>query len=379
MRIDHIEAFAMSVPVENGIAFGIGRVKRRDTVVVRIRTSGGLVGYGEAHHARSAGSIAHLINHTLAPLLIGADANGTSHVWDLVYRLQIKTHGMGQAAVMALSGIDQALWDIRGKAANLPLYKLLGGTRRAVPAYAGGVSLGWVDPAKLVEEVAAAMEGNYNAAKLRVGDVFANDMARVSAVSQAFGDKLEILVDANTNYTIADALKIVPHLRDHNVAWLEEPFAPHETASYKALAAVSTVPIATGENHYTRYDFANLLYDENIHIWQPDISKAGGITEVMRIAALGAARGVAICPHTSTTGINMAATIHMLAALENGRYFEGDISEPNPYRTQLTSEPYVVEEGSVVRPLDKPGIGVEVDEDFIKAHPIQDGLAYILN
>lgn len=378
MIIDDIQAFAMSVPVENGIAFGIGRVKRRDTVVVRIRTKGGLVGYGEAHHARSAGSIAHLINHTLRPLLIGSDAAAVTDVWDRVYRLQIKTHGMGAAAVIALSGIDLALWDIRGKAVGWPLYKLLGGSNRPIPTYAGGVSLGWIDPTALVEEVAAAVAINYNAVKLRVGDTLAKDLSRVRTVRKAFGDDLTIMVDANTNYSLEQALAISPHLQELGVLWLEEPFAPHETASYAALAGRG-VAVATGENHYTRFEFANLLDGQDIHIWQPDISKTGGITEMLRIAALGAARGRRISPHTSTTGLNMAATIHVLASIENGQYFEGDISEPNPYRTVFTSTPYEVGIGSTVRPSEKPGIGVEVDEDFIARHPVQDGLAYVLN
>ena len=375
MKIVDVKAQALSVPVEDGIVFGIGKVLRRDTVLVRIETEDGIVGYGESHHGRAAGSIAHIVNSVLRYFLIGEDATDVVGIWQRIYTMQLRSHGLGAATSIAMSGIDQALWDIRGKAVGWPLYKLLGGSSRKIKAYAGGVSLGWSEPAVLCEEVAQALEGNYKAVKLRGGDTPARDIARVAAVREAFGDDLTIMVDANTNYTVADVLKVLPAFEELGVEWLEEPFAPHDHRSY-ATADRSNVPLAAGENHYTRFEFHRLIEDGHVGILQPDLSKAGGITEVLRIAALGSAWKLPICPHTATTGLNMAVTIHVLASIDNAGYFEGDISEANLFRDELVSTPYTVAADGTVSPLERPGIGVDVDEDFARAHPFIDGLAY---
>ncbi len=375
MKIVDVEARALSIPVADGIVFGIGKVLRRDTVLVKVTTEDGIVGYGESHHGRAAGSVAHVVNSLLKHFVVGADATDVVGIWQRIYTMQLRSHGLGAATAIAMSGIDQALWDIRGKATGWPLYKLLGGSARKVKAYAGGVSLGWSEPQSLCEEVAAATARGYKAVKLRGGDGVRRDIARVTAVREAFGDDLTIMVDANTNYTLDDAVRVLPAFRELGVAWLEEPFAPHDYRSY-ARADHAGVPLAAGENHYTRFEFHRLVEDAHVDIIQPDLSKSGGITEVLRIAALGSAWKLPLCPHTATTGINMAVTIHVLAAVENGGYFEGDISEPNPFRDRLVSSPYAVAADGTVSPREAPGIGVEVDEDFARAHPFVDGPAY---
>ncbi|MBN8999346.1 MAG: mandelate racemase/muconate lactonizing enzyme family protein [Rhizobiales bacterium] len=375
MKVVDVKAYALSVPIEDGIVFGIGKVLRRDTVLVRVETDDGIVGYGESHHGRAAGSIAHIVNSLLRHWVIGRDASDVVGIWQHIYTMQLRSHGLGAATAIAMSGIDQALWDIRGKAVGWPLYRLLGGSARKVKAYAGGVSLGWSAPEALCDEVAAALELGYRAVKLRVGDTVERDIERTRAVRQHFGQDLTIMVDANTNYTIDDAVRALPAYEELGVAWLEEPFAPHDYRSY-AAADRSTVPLAAGENHYTRFEFHRLVEDGHVRILQPDLSKSGGITEVMRIAALGSAWKMPLCPHTATTGINMAVTIHVLAAAENGGYFEGDISHPDPFRDELVSRPYEVAPDGTVTPLEGPGIGVEIDEDFARAHPFIEGPAY---
>ena len=375
LKVVNVTAQALSVPVEDGIVFGIGKVLRRDTVLVRIETDDGIVGYGESHHGRAAGSVAHIINSLLRHWVVGADPTDVVGIWQRIYTMQLRSHGLGAATSIAMSGIDQALWDIRGKAVGWPLYKLLGGSARKVKAYAGGVSLGWSEPGALCDEVAGAMALGYKAVKLRVGDTIRNDIERTTAVRKRFGGDLTIMVDANTNYTLDDALRVLPAYEELGVAWLEEPFAPHDYRSY-GRASTSTVPLASGENHYTRFEFHRLIEDGHVRIIQPDLSKSGGITEVVRIAALGSAWKLPLCPHTATTALNMAVTIHVLASVENGGYFEGDISNPNPFRDQLASTPYTVAPDGTVAPLEAPGIGVEVDEDFARAHPFVDGPAY---
>jgi L-alanine-DL-glutamate epimerase-like enolase superfamily enzyme len=379
VKIAEVRAYPTSFPLapDAGVMLGIGRAVKRDAVVVKVTTDDGLVGWGEAHHGRAPGAVAHLVNTTLRQLVLGMDAADTTGVWARVYKMQLGSHGMGAAAAIGLSGIDLALWDLRGKAVGWPLYRLLGGAARAIPAYAGGVSLGYQEPAQLVDEARALVAAGYRAVKLRIGDTVERDLERVAAVRKAFGDGLAILTDANTGYTVADARQAMPGLDAHGVGWLEEPFPAHDHRSYAQAATFGRVPLAAGENHYTRFEFTRLIEDRVITILQPDLAKTGGITEGLRIAALASAWKLSINPHTSMTGLSMAASIHFLAAIENAGYFEADVSKNNLFRDRLTSTPYTLDKDGCVRPLEKPGIGVEVDEDFLAKHPVIEGPSYV--
>jgi D-galactarolactone cycloisomerase len=378
MRIADVRGYPTSFPVPpaDAVTLGIGRAVKRDAVVVKVTTEDGLVGWGEAHHARCPGAIAHLVNTTLRQLALGLDAADVVGVWGRIYKMQLGSHGMGAACAMAMSGLDMALWDIRGKATGWPLYRLLGGTSRPIPAYAGGVSLGFQDPDALVEEARAVVSQGYRAVKLRVGDSPDRDLARVGAVRRAFAD-LAILVDANTGYSVADARRVMPGLEAHGVGWLEEPFPAHDHRSYALAAGFGRVPLAAGENHYTRFEFTRVLEDRVITILQPDLSKTGGVTEAFRIAAMASAWKLPIHPHTSMTGLNMAATIHLLAAIDNGGFFEGDVSKGNLFRDRLVTPSPTVGADGCVRPLEGPGLGVEVDEAFLAAHPVIEGPSYV--
>ena len=378
-RIVDIVAYPTSFPLPQNatVQLGIGRAVKRDAVVVKVHTENGLIGYGESHHARAPGTVAHVVNTTLRQLVLGMDAFDTTGVWERVYTMQLQSHGLGAGAAIALSGIDMALWDIRGKASGWPLYKLLGGSAQSIPAYAGGVSLGYQAPEHLVEEVRALTELGYSAVKLRVGDTPQRDLERVQAVRAAFGPDLTLLVDANTGYCLEDVRQVMSRFDELAVGWLEEPFAAHDYRSYATAATFGHIPLAAGENHYTRFEFVRLIEDGAIRILQPDLSKTGGVTEAMRIAALASAWKLPIHPHTSMTGINMAATIHFLAAINNAGYFEADVSQNNLFRDELVSTPYRLDAKGCVLPLEKPGIGVEVDEDFLSVHPVIEGPGYV--
>jgi D-galactarolactone cycloisomerase len=379
MQIADITAFPCSFPAtpRAQVRMGVGRTVKRDAVIVRVRTDDGLVGWGESHHGRSPGTVAHLVNTALRDLVVGMPATDTVGVWQRVYRMQLASHGLGAATAIALSGIDMALWDIRGKAVGWPLHRLLGGGARPIPAYAGGVSLGYQNPAALVDEVAPLLEAGYRAIKLRIGDTPERDVQRVAAVRAAYGDDLVILTDANTGYELPDARRALPGLAEARVGWLEEPFPAHDHRSYAAAAALTTIPLAAGENHYTRYEFERLIGDGTIGILQPDLSKTGGVTEVLRIAALASASRLPIHPHTSMTGLNMAATIHLLAAIDNAGYFEADVSHDNLFRDELTSSPFEITADGTVHPREEPGLGVAVDEEFMQKHPLIEGASYV--
>lgn len=378
-QIRDVKAYASSfpLPADATVTLGIGRTVKRDAVIVKVSTEDGLIGFGESHHGRCPGAVAHLVNTTLRQLVVGMDAFDVVGVWSRIYRMQLASHGMGTAAVIAMSGLDMALWDIRGKAVGWPLYRLFGGSSRPIPAYAGGVSLGYQEPGMLVDEVGALVDTGYRAIKLRVGDSPDRDLERVAAVRKAFGEDLTILVDANTGYSIDDTRQMIPEFESYHVGWLEEPFAAHDRRSYALAATFGTLPLAAGENCYTRFEFSSVIEDGVIQILQPDLSKTGGPTEALRIAAMASAHKLPIHPHTSITGLNMAASIHFLTAIDNSGYFEADVSKNNLFRDALVSTPYTLDADGCVHPLDNPGIGLEVDEAFLKKHPVIEGPAYV--
>jgi L-alanine-DL-glutamate epimerase-like enolase superfamily enzyme len=380
MKITAITAIPLSFRLDQGktVTMGIGSTTKRDTIIVRVETSEGITGYGEAHPGRSPGAVVSLIHNTLAPMLIGLKATDVIGVWKRVHRMQLSSHGVGSGASLGLSGIDMALWDIRGKAAKMPLYELLGGSKRRLPAYAGGISLGYQPKESLAEEAQEYVARGYKAIKLRLGDSAKADIERVLHVRKVLGDDIDILTDANTAYTLADVRRVLPVLADIKAGWLEEPFACNDFSSYREAAKItSLVPIAAGENHYGRFEFAQLREAGAVQIWQPDLSKCGGITEGLAIAAMASAYRIPMHTHSSATGINHAATIHFMAAIENSGYFEACVSHFNPLRDMFGTTFNIGADGCV-EPLDKPGIGLEIDESLFAKYPLIDGPGYVV-
>ena len=379
MKIAAVRAYPTSfpIPAANRVALGIGTAVKRDAVIVKVTTDEGLVGWGEAHHGRAHTAVAKLIDTTLKQLVVGMDADDVSGVWDQMYRFQLASHGMGAGACLAMSGIDMALWDIRGKARSLPLYRLLGGRRKPIAAYAGGVSLGYQPPPDLIAEARKSIDAGYKAIKLRVGDSPERDIERLRAVREEFGQALVVLTDANIGYRLEHVRRVMPVMDELGIGWLEEPFPAHDYRSYREARTYGRTPLAAGENHYTRFEFNRVLEDGAITILQPDLSKTGGITEALRIAALASAWKLPIHPHSSMTGVNHAATIHFLASIDNGGYFEGDVSRGNRFRDELVANPGEIDRDGNVWPLEAPGLGLDVNEEFLAAHPPIEGPGYI--
>ena len=230
----------------------------------------------------------------------------------------------------------------------------------------------------LAEEALGHIANGYRALKLRVGDTAAKDITRVLAVRKAVGDDIDILVDANTNYSLDDVRKVMPAYEEAAVGWLEEPFPPQDRRAYAVAASMGRVPLAAGENHFTRYEFATLIEDGHVQFMQPDLSKTGGVTEALRIAAMASAQKLTVNPHTSATAINMATTIHFLCGIDNPGYFEGDVTSLNPFRDHLADKvPYALDDNGCVTAYDGVGIGLVIDLDFIADHPLIDGPCYV--
>lgn len=375
LAIERVEALACSVPMKQAVSQGLGQAVKRDTVVVKVTVKGGLTGYGESYNGRAPLAVAATVSTTLRDLFTGMNAGETTQAWQKFEDRVLANHGTCAACVCAMSGIDMALWDIRGKAAGQPLHALLGGAPRPVPAYAGGFALGYADPAALADEARDCAARGYRAVKLRLGDALPRDTERAMALRTALPDTA-LLADANCRYSVQDVRTMMPVLTEVGAGWLEEPFPPYRDRDWRAAAAIARLPLAAGENCYTRYEFRRLIDAGAVSVLQPDLSRCGGITEALRIAALASAAGLPVCTHGCHTGLNMAASVHFLASVGNAYWFEGDGSVDNPLRSELCSGSYDLSPDGTVTPLAGPGLGVDVDEDFLRGHPVTAGPAW---
>jgi D-galactarolactone cycloisomerase len=377
MRITHVVASAHSIPFNDPVLrFGVGSNIKRDMVLVKVQAEDGTVGFGEAHHAMAPTAIAEIINHSLAPLVIGMECLDREGAFDRIYRAQIQTHGAGTAVVIGASGIDMALFDLAGKILAQPVYALLGGSRKSIPAYAGGLSLGFQPLDDLEREVQAILDRGYRAIKLRAGHKVDADAERVAHIRRNFGDDIDIAVDAATRYSALDTVAIARYCEANNVYWLEEPFAPDNIAGYLDLKKRTATPLAAGENHYTKQAFRELLRKGAIDIVQADCTKAGGISEVKKIADMAAAFHVRVAPHTSQSILSAAANLHVLSAIPNGLIHEADLAPLNPFRDDLASDPPVITNGMVMAP-DGPGLGLDIREEILEGLPGISGPCYV--
>ena len=185
MKIVELKAFALSAPLKGMPRRGMGQPVKKDAVIVRVRTEDGIVGYGHAHDSLNPVVVAELVNANLAPIVVGADAMAVEDIWQQVYARQGQTHTPGNALYTAQSGVDMAIWDARGKALGLPVYRLLGGSHKKIRAYVGGASFGYKPVEQMIEEAQRCVGQGYTALKLRLGDTVANDIMRVQAVRAA--------------------------------------------------------------------------------------------------------------------------------------------------------------------------------------------------
>ncbi len=375
MKITEIQATALSFPLHNAPRRGTGQPVKKDMVIVKVRTEDGIVGWGEAHHALAPTVVADLVNQNLAPVVRGADAFAFEDLWQLLYMKQGQTHGPGWAFYKALSGIDMAIWDARGKALGQPVYRLLGGSRKRIRAYAGGVCLGYQAPEALLQEAQRFVDQGYTALKLRLGDSVERDLERVRHVRKALGERIDIMVDINTRYSQLDMQRALTGLEECAVFWIEEPFTPDNLADYAHFNARTRLPLAAGENHFTRYEARQLLEGGCVDILQPDPCKCGGITEAKKIADLAMAYRRAFAPHTGMSSIDGAACVHLLCAAQNALVYESDCAAFNPFRDDLVGGAPCVVDG-YIEPNEAPGLGIEIDESLFAKLPGVAGPCY---
>jgi len=352
------------IPAEGQVISRSGLRGSRSAVLIEVRTDVGITGVGSCS---GNGQIIDLIIETiLKPVVIGMDPTKTDDIWDRAYfgggLRQVGSRGIG---VVALSGLDMALWDIRGKVEDVPVFQLIGGAKRdKIAVYA--TALYPEENAGVAKRAVTFAEQGFKGVKIKLGFDFAQDMERVRAVRGAVGRDFPVMTDANMGYEVDTALRAAEVLQECGVFWLEEPLFVEDIEGHAKLKAGAKVPIALGENLHTRYAFEQFIARGAVDILQPDVARAGGITEVTRIASLAAAHRLPISLHTWGDAVALAASLHLSAALENSIVMELDCTA-NPLRTELLTEPLEAH-GGFIQPPEGPGLGIELNPSALERY-----------
>lgn len=333
----------------------------QQAVLVKITTDQGLIGWGECHAPGSPRVHAAIITDLLGPVLTGQDARQVEPLWERMYSTN-RTRGYSTGFTMeAIAGCDLALWDLLGKFTNQPVWQLLGGKYRdRIPAYTS---------AGTVEQALKAFELGFTAVKMSFGKgTTTRDLEKVKAVSRAIGAKGQLLLDSLGAFKLSEASPLGHELDAlGNIGWWEDPLLPEETSGFAALAAQCTTPICAGEELCNRFQFRDYFAARACDIINPDLCRAGGITECRRIAAMADAAGLLWSPHVSTgTALYMSASTQLAAATSNSAILEGGRAHEGPFGNALLREPLVYVPGFAQVP-DRPGLGVEfVDRELQK-------------
>jgi D-galactarolactone cycloisomerase len=327
-----------------------------------VETDEGVSGIGSA--SGNGELIEVIVAKVLKPLLIGMDPTEIDEIWDRAYfrggHKEFGTRGIG---VVALSGIDVALWDILGKVRGVPIYQLLGDKcRDKVPVYA--TALYPEEPEKVAARARAFADQGFHGVKIKVGFDLEQDIRIVRAVRAELGKDFTVMTDANQGYSIDVGLKAAAAFAECGAFWLEEPLFVEDIEGHATLREKTKVPIAVGENLHTYYAFENFIVRGAVDFIQPDVARAGGITEIKRITALAAKHNVPVSFHTWGDGVALAASVHLSAALKDCIVMELDYTY-NPLREELLNEPFRVQKG-LLTPPDKPGLGIELNPQALE-------------
>ena len=373
MKILSVEAFVVSQKLDAPFSFSQWSYDRRSVCLTRIEAEDGTAGWGEGY---GPASVVKSGVEMLAPLIIGMNAMEIGRIWQHMY---LKTLDFSRSGVLlaSISSIDIALWDLKGKLLEQPIHSLLGGKRRKrIQVYATGMYFteGGNLERKLADEAKSYVDQGFELLKMKVGHSLDQDRRNVESVRAAIGDEIKLMVDANHAYNFKEARELGSVLEDQNIGWFEEPLSPEDYEGYRRLRESLKVPIAAGECEYLIYGFKRLFEGKCVDIAQPDACGTGGLTEMLRIAALARSFHLELAPHCWGTGIAFAAGLHFLSTLDSlpGRIFnrepifEMDRTE-NPLRDELTQPAFKAASGSV-QLSDRPGLGVDVDLSLLQAY-----------
>lgn len=372
-RITRVTTFLLRTDLKRpfGVSVSVPLDKTRSTLLIRLETDTGLVGWGETAPVSGARGA---IDDQLGPRLIGKNPLHHRAIWRALW-------GANFGHPLAVGGVDIALQDLRGKLLGLPLAELYGGPfRESVPAYASAMNYveGEVPETLYPREAEALVRGGYRAMKMRLGRYpVAREAAVARAVRKAVGPDVRLMVDGNAAYTLGSALRMGEVLKELEFDFFEEPLpqSPHY-AGYEELRAKLPLPLAGGEGLDTRATAKELIDRRAMHIIQPDISLCGGFGETLFIAEMAALSGIGCIPHCWGSAILIAATTHLVSLLPDPHWglptdtpmVEYDQSE-NPWRTELVEQPIEVRDGVIKVPR-TPGLGITVREDVVRKYAV---------
>ncbi len=361
MRISDVQAYPLSVPLKSGDLPSPVAVNTAH-VITRITTDEGITGIGEAWGFNAALLIARTIDTSLRRLLIGKDPLQIEKIWQELYRATYY-YGRVGAIPIAISGVEMALWDIAGKAYDIPLYQMLGGcSHERLQAYASLLPYTWAQD--LADACKILKKKGYTAIKLHEKDPLA-----VGAARNAVGDDTLLLLDVNCAWEAPKAIEMAARFKPFNLHWYEEPVWPCD--NYEALLemhAMTGIPLATGENYYTVGGFKELIVRRAVDYVQPSVDKVGGIAQTKKVLSLAQAFGIKGAPHCWSWGPARAATLHICFSEPGCELMETSVDTPV---ASILSKPLLPEKG-FWKALEKPGLGIELDEDVLTKYLVKD-------
>ena len=361
MKITEIRAIPLAVPLQvagppSPWAPGAGK-----QILVRATIDEGLIGWGECFAYGATDAVCHVVDAALAPIVLGQDPTQIESLVDRMHRA-LMIWGRRGLAMMAVSGVELALWDLVGKARNAPVYELLGGLCQSrLRVYAS--LLRYDTPSQVGQAVAATVALGHGAVKLHQIDVESVAVAREVA-----RDGVELMLDTNCPWSVEEAIRVGRRLERFDLRWLEEPvWPPEDYAGLARVRAALRIPIAAGENDATVFGFRELIAQGAADIVQPSVTKVGGLLEMKKIAVLAAAANVTLVPHSFYYGPGLAASLHLAAATPGVPYVE---FPGTPLVASLTAEPIRFAGGAVSVP-DRPGLGADPDPSVLARYPYQ--------
>lgn len=387
MKITRITSHVLGYDLPETLGYSQQYYTKRTAHLVEVETDEGITGWGECF---GAGNIAlankGIVQQVIQPMVLGMDPLDRDVIWHKVYNL-MRDHGQKGMPLQSLSGVDIALWDIAGKVAGLPLYKMIGGAHRdKIDVYGYGMMLRTesVDSlvARFTDEAAAIKGMGFKATKMKVGLGLRDDVRLIEAVRRGVGDDYRFMIDANHAYTTHDAFYMGRAMEEFDPYWFEEPVAPEDLDGYRELRQGLRVNISGGEAEFNRWGWRALLESRGLDIAQPEVCALGGISEYLRVLALCHAHFTPVVNHVWGSAIAVATNLHLLAAmppLPGGLFpwepmLEFDTTH-NLFRDDLLTNPLDIQgqvannNGTVDIPSG-PGLGVNPDRDFIRRYDL---------
>ncbi|MFG3697320.1 mandelate racemase/muconate lactonizing enzyme family protein [Micromonospora sp. NPDC047620] len=352
----------------------------RDFSYVRVHTDAGLSGVGEITHPYRARETCQLAEAMAGRHLIGADPFDVEEIWLRMYQGDFLRGG--DVGGIVVSGVDQALYDIMGKALGVPAYRLTGGAcRDRVRVYANGWYTGDREPAAFAERAVATVAKGYTALKFDpfgagLGELSRAELRRsvdiVAAVRDAVGPETELFVEGHARFAMHTAARLVRELEPFDLGWFEEPLPWTHIERYAELRARATMPISGGEHFHNRYEYARLFATDAVDIIQPDLSMAGGFTEVRKLAAIADQHAMVVAPHNSNSPLCTTASVHAVLGMPNFKILETFDGLLEEYVFDAVRGALPVVDGHIDLPT-APGLGVELVDEVFAEHPPSHG------